>query len=481
MKPLQIIIVTICLIVCSCITGSESKHPNPDNNASDTISDDPWVFSLGNLSERPTYKRVALAIDQNGFTYIVTGISGHIDNISGAELNSFNYGTSLIKLDQAGDILWSETFEFYSAVSIFLSVDDNGNSYICGQFFGEVDFDPGPDEDLRIAKKGVDAFLMKVNTDGNQEWTYTFGGGLQNQIEPHDDYISALNISYPDEIVLTGTYTDQIIFPTNQSVEIINTDGVGQFIVKISHDGIFKEAIVLDNCRAGDLVIDSNNNYLVSGEFNGQSDFDPGIGVHIETFLFKGFHESIGYIAKYNDQLEFQWVNQIPIIRAGNLAVNSKNEIYIWGFKDQDTKILELFPGFNDGGNNSFAIYDSEGNLIASRQIELSSSPNYITNVEIGINGKYYLTGGLRHGSDTVPQGFISEITPLGEIIWEYNFESGIHSVIDSIDTDEYGNIYIGGWYSESVTLPQCFDNETLQATYNNEAFFIKAHQECFD
>jgi len=58
-----------------------------------------------------------------------------------------------------------------------LSVDEEGNAvYITGGFTFHIDFDPGPFVDLKQSKGGLDCYLTKLSTNGNYQWTRTWGG-----------------------------------------------------------------------------------------------------------------------------------------------------------------------------------------------------------------------------------------------------------------------------------------------------------------
>ena len=63
-------------------------------------------------------------------------------------------------------------------VAYGVSVDPSGNVFLCGTFFGRLDFDPGPGEDWH-ANEGAYGppafFTTKLGSDGSYQWTHAIG------------------------------------------------------------------------------------------------------------------------------------------------------------------------------------------------------------------------------------------------------------------------------------------------------------------
>ena len=55
-------------------------------------------------------------------------------------------------------------------------VDSLGNRYIIGIFQNTIDFDPGAGTDSHTSNGGYDAYLTKHDSDGDYQWTKTWGG-----------------------------------------------------------------------------------------------------------------------------------------------------------------------------------------------------------------------------------------------------------------------------------------------------------------
>src|SRR5690606_1623574 len=78
-------------------------------------------------------------------------------------------------LDTAASLGWYHSFGGSKADRPFgASLDASGNIYITGDFRDTIDFDPGPNEELRIAA-GCDIYILKLDSIGNYHWIYTAG------------------------------------------------------------------------------------------------------------------------------------------------------------------------------------------------------------------------------------------------------------------------------------------------------------------
>ena len=63
-----------------------------------------------------------------------------------------------------------------------LTLDSAGNRYVCGDFSGTLDFNPGVGADVKVSAGGTDAFVTRFNADGSYGWTQTFGGSGTDKI-----------------------------------------------------------------------------------------------------------------------------------------------------------------------------------------------------------------------------------------------------------------------------------------------------------
>ena len=78
-----------------------------------------------------------------------------------------------------------------------VAYDASGNVYTVGSFRGTVDFDPGVSTYTLASTGGTDAFIQKLDVNGNFLAAYKIGGTL-------DDAINGVNIDASGNVYVAG-------------------------------------------------------------------------------------------------------------------------------------------------------------------------------------------------------------------------------------------------------------------------------------
>ncbi|HEX9744178.1 MAG TPA: hypothetical protein VGB30_02020 [bacterium] len=149
---------------------------------------------------------------------------------------------------------------------------DNNTLYITGQFIDTVDFDPTENFDERSAAGNSDAFIQKLDENGNVIWTRTWGGQWWDSGE-------SVALDQGGNIYVAGFYIGPADFDPTDEVE--EHEGYGDwdsFIVKYNPNGelIWARtwgASIWD--KALDVAVSSDGVYA-AGFFRGTGDLDPG-------------------------------------------------------------------------------------------------------------------------------------------------------------------------------------------------------------
>ncbi|MBP9748268.1 MAG: peptidoglycan-binding protein [Candidatus Pacebacteria bacterium] len=167
-----------------------------------------------------------------------------------------------------------------------VGVDTYDNVYIAGNFSGaSVDFDPFVAVDAHTSNGGTDIFFTKINADGSYGYTKTAGGSA-------GDVIKSIEVDSDNNVYIAGYFSSNTIdldpTPGVDTYTNGNNDGSYDiFFTKINADASYgyTKAVAGDGYDAANsIVVDSNNNVYLVGDFGSASmDFDPTVGVDTHT------------------------------------------------------------------------------------------------------------------------------------------------------------------------------------------------------
>ncbi len=235
------------------------------------------------------------------------------------------YDIFLARFDPDGNFNWvrswgSDDFEVPGGVS----VDNDGLVWICGTGFGEIDLDPGPNED--IFDYGLDGgvFITGLNDSGE------FVTGIKWPAT--DGFIECNDIFAVDSttIYLAGDF--------NGDFDLFNDGGgsetnwqTNSFIVNISLTAGFEWAKAFysgDITRAFNVSTDRDGNVYVTGDFSGTVDFDTGeasaiVETQAESAAYLAVLDPDGELLRYTTYGDEGWsyVWGTAVDRDGNVYV----------------------------------------------------------------------------------------------------------------------------------------------------------------
>ena len=164
--------------------------------------------------------------------------------------------------------------------SYAIAVDQSGNVYTSGVFFGTADFDPGAGTFNMTSNGSVDIFISKLDMNGNFVWAKSMGGiGL--------DHGYAIAVDGSGNVYTTGHFNGTVDFDPGAGTNNLTGAGASNvFIQKLDTDGNFVWAKAIDGNSDGttkdikvfDIAMDGSGNVYTLGNFLGTVDFDPGVG-----------------------------------------------------------------------------------------------------------------------------------------------------------------------------------------------------------
>lgn len=153
--------------------------------------------------------------------------------------------------------------------------DRYNNLYYAGEFSDSTDFDPSPASDVHVSNGANDAFVSKLNSNGDYQWTKSYGGST-------NDNIKQMTTDSNGYSYLMGRYSSTVDFNPGLGVYNLSTlnalgftyiskfDSLGNFINVKS----FGTPNGNGNIIGQSLCKDLNENIFMTGNFDGTQDFD---------------------------------------------------------------------------------------------------------------------------------------------------------------------------------------------------------------
>ncbi|HEX5112921.1 MAG TPA: T9SS type A sorting domain-containing protein [Saprospiraceae bacterium] len=236
-----------------------------------------WALKVGGNEDDEAHD---VGVDSNG-DVVFTGLfndSGDFDpGIGVATLNSTGDEDGFItKLDAGGIFVWAKRIGGAADDAIH-AFDLNSDDEILatGRFSGVADFDPGVGTSNKTSAGKDDAFVLKIDVNGNFNWVKQFGSIDDDEgLSIHED---------GGEILTTGYFNGTVDFDPGNSSFNLTSDGESDvFISKLTANGDLiwaKRFGGIDEDQATSITTDAGGNVYTTGTFSSTVDFDPNAGV----------------------------------------------------------------------------------------------------------------------------------------------------------------------------------------------------------
>jgi hypothetical protein len=313
------------------------------------------------------------------------------------------------KYNSDGDEIWTRQFGMSDFEDVptdeahGVSADSSG-VYVVGETQHSVD------------EGGVDAFIRKYNSDGDEIWTRQFGTSLQDQ---------AFAVSVDSSgVYVVGTTAGEFEGETNEG-------GFDNFIRKYNSDGDeiwTRQFGTSESDSADDVSADSSGVYVVGG-----------VSGSLPDQTNQGLVDA--FIRKYNSDGDEIWTRQFGTSgrdAADGVSADSSG-VYVVGFTEQDD---------GEGVDDAFIRkYNSDGDEIWTRQFGTSSNDN-ANAVSADSSGVY--VAGVTDGSfpDESSEGdfdiFVRKYNSDGDEIWTQQFGSSEFDIVNGVSVDTTG-VYVAG------------------------------------
>jgi hypothetical protein len=282
----------------------------------------------------------SLDCDASGNTFITGEFLQTVDFDPGAAIlnltgQGFASDIFIVKLDDQGNLVWVKAIVGdNSEFSTDIKVDQIGNVYSCGYFYGTADFDPSAANFSLSSVKPTttDMFIAKFDLNGNLLWAKSYGDSL-------DDFGYRLAIDLAGNVYCVGWFYGAINFDQGVSNFSISTyqGSKNGFILKLDHVGNFVWAngiLGFGEIVMNDLTLDSLSNIYITGNLIYTADFDFSA---TNYDLYSDAGPDL-FIAKYDSSGVFHFANNVGDTNPfgtgafGNaIALDNNQNIFVTG------------------------------------------------------------------------------------------------------------------------------------------------------
>lgn len=417
----------------------------------------------------------SMDIDQFGNIYIAGKFNEIVDFDPGIGVHNLDADNDqhlfVAKYNNDGEFIWVKDMKapHIGPYGGQVKVDDLGNVYLVGDFRNQIDFDPGVDTFMLDAGTGYthDIFIQKLNPQGDFVWA--------KQIESNG-YISGgvnIEITQDNNLLLGGSFSDTIDFDPGLGVNnLVGHPAKSIFLLKLESSGDFIWAKQIGNhgqsAQCLDLLLDLNENIVLSGFFSGTVDFDPGVGV--ENHTCDGYMSS--YIVKLDYTGEFIWSKDFPMYGSmfsfsQSLASDQFENLYLT--LGHDTIMVDSLTFESEGLNNyqdilTMKLNDSGDVLWGLDYGGLGL--DICTDIVVSDSGEIYTSGHFHQTIDLDPSIGVAEFAVVGAMASANGFIQKLNQCFTTT-TDTYTLCDSLVWIDGNTYYE---NNQSATYTYSTES-----------
>lgn len=388
---------------------------------------------------------------------------------SGSPLNSSDL--FITKLNKHGSYDWikqtniAEEDRYYVKSGGFDS-DNNNNSYLSGNYFGEIEFSGTTISSI----SHPNIFITKYNSIGDVEWVLDDFSSIikSDSIEINDLKTDNLNHS-----IIVGSFRDTTHY-----------DSLSGFVISVNDDKSIYSSLItipINNNSLYDInsINSSNSNLIISGIIR------DSIQIGNDTIHSIVNGNKNAFIAGLNLDLSLNWLIQEDIPFFNSVTIDNSS-IYTTGSFENTIDISGNNYTATPGAINSILVkYDLSGNYLWSKIIREQN--NFVaksTCLDIDNIGNIYLGGyfGQKDQETHTPvltigatntsgisayDGFISKFDAAGNLIWSQALGDTLNDYLYAINAISTDTIFVGGsFYRQIVIDDKVVENVGAQDAY---------------
>lgn len=363
-----------------------------------------WTRTVGGIEGDLVFSPKPITLNSQGEVLISGAFNDTVDFDWGPGTDSLTstWGqaeTFVLKMSINGDYLWTKKFDGWGNFPSSLGTDSLDSIYVAGQFWSNIDLDPGPGVAGRASLGFYDTYLCKLDNNGNYIWGVSFGANT------FYDGGGVLAISPNDDVLLTGEFGGTVDFNTGAGTYNRTSSGTSDiYVSKWSSAGVWQWTRTFGGAAAEhsiSITSDSSGAAILTGRFSGTVDFDPGAGVY-------NLSDATGsrFILKLTSAGSFSWAKA----SGGSpyaIATDSYDRVYNAGNYSGN---VDFDPGAGDntltanGTSDAFlSVFSSSGSYLGSK-IFTGEGLSETKAVYISSDDHLYLAGKFSSMADFDPE-----------------------------------------------------------------------------
>jgi Planctomycete extracellular/Beta-propeller repeat len=209
-----------------------------------------------------------IAVDAAGSVYTTGTFSGTTDfdpaapTGKGKQQNPRKYDLTsssglevfAAKLDANGDFAWAKQVVSSGSdgFGTAMALDATANVYVTGHFSGTADFDPGPGTFNLTSAGGSDAFVWKLDSNGNLSWAV--GAGTSSQ-----ENGNGIAVDTAGNVYTTGYFSGTVDFDPGPGVfDMTSAGGIDAYVWELTQSGALAAAGAGASTSSSDLRLAAN-------------------------------------------------------------------------------------------------------------------------------------------------------------------------------------------------------------------------------
>jgi len=428
--------------------------------------------------------------DNNNNIYI-SGTTSSLNNIatSGTHLSSIQVSAGFVaKFNTEGERIWGT---YYLANMNYIRVDNNFNVYATGNVINQ--FNLGTPGSHQPQKNNFnDAYLIKLNSNGINEWATYYGG-------ENNDYGSGIAFDNQNNVYLCGQTNSNTSIATinsHQPTRGSNNHNSNGFIVKFNEngqriwstyyggqgpDGLFNIFVNDDNFLYVTGISLSNSNISTPGAYQ-TSNFGGGDAT-ILKFNLDGVLSWGTYIGGENDDL-FSFKGDLK-----------NNFIYLIG-RTSSTSNISTSGVFLENyqaapiGSYSYAIIKFD--LINQTKVWGTYFPERIAQLSVNNINEIYFCGETNSSTGIATPNsylstknpyhnvFLTKLNPSGQREWGTYYTGDNATQNPRIEVDNLDNIFLyGSSNSNTIGISTPNAHQTIQGSSPEQDTFLVKFLDC--